>query len=308
MAAPVIPVGGATADAQADELAALLLIAADVDKIPAQGQALAAASMPVVLPAAQVTALTPPTAAAVAAAIDAGKLTEVAAALGAPAGWAVVTDDAGTVQQYLRGLVKLIVDQITVKIAAGVALIGKVGIDQTTPGTTNAVAVTNSFALERASYDVALAIQRTANTAAYLAGDVIGTGTAAAGAALTFAAVGPASGPVMITSAELLIENAAVPSGMTSFRLYLYSITPPSALGDNAPFDLPIGDRPSYLGYIDLGTPADLGSSLHVQTTFVGKDLKLAASGSVFGYLVTNGAYTPASGTIYTVTLHTSAR
>jgi hypothetical protein len=40
----------------------LAAIKADVDKIPAQGQALAAASMPVVLTAAQVTTLTPPAA------------------------------------------------------------------------------------------------------------------------------------------------------------------------------------------------------------------------------------------------------
>lgn len=40
----------------------LAAIKADTDKIPAQGQALAAASMPVVLPAAQITTLTPPAA------------------------------------------------------------------------------------------------------------------------------------------------------------------------------------------------------------------------------------------------------
>lgn len=39
----------------------LAAIKADVDKIPSQGQALAAASTPVVLPAAQITTLTPPT-------------------------------------------------------------------------------------------------------------------------------------------------------------------------------------------------------------------------------------------------------
>jgi len=44
---------------------------------------------------------------------------------------AVVTDATGTVQQYLRGLVKLVAAIITVKI------------DQTTPGSTNAVYVTS---------------------------------------------------------------------------------------------------------------------------------------------------------------------
>jgi|GEM_PF-3306957 len=59
--------------------------------------------------------------------------------LGAVADAAVSTDAAGTISAKLRGIVKLLVAQITVKLAAGVALIGKVGIDQTTPGTTNRV-------------------------------------------------------------------------------------------------------------------------------------------------------------------------
>lgn len=49
------------------------------------------------------------------------------AILGATTGAAVVTDDNGTIQQYLRGLVKLIVAKITVSI------------NQTTLGSTNAV-------------------------------------------------------------------------------------------------------------------------------------------------------------------------
>jgi len=53
---------------------------------------------------------------------------------------AIVTDANGTISGKLRGIIKLLLDQITVKLAAGVNLIGQVGIDQTTPGTTNAVA------------------------------------------------------------------------------------------------------------------------------------------------------------------------
>ena len=51
------------------------------------------------------------------------------ATIGATDGAAVITDANGTLQQYLRGLVKLIVSIISVKI------------DQTTPGTTNGVVV-----------------------------------------------------------------------------------------------------------------------------------------------------------------------
>lgn len=54
------------------------------------------------------------------------------AALGTTAGAAVITDATGTIQQYLRGLVKLIAAFITVRI------------DQTNPGSTNAVQLTGA--------------------------------------------------------------------------------------------------------------------------------------------------------------------
>lgn len=150
----------------------------------------------------------------------------------------------------------------------------------------------------------AVSITRPDNTDAYTANDVIGHATDAT-AAIEFTSVGASSGRVMITSASLMISLAAIPSGMTSFRLYLYSVTPPSALADNAAWDLPAGDRASFLGYIDLGSPVDLGSTLYVEANGINKQVKLAGT-SLFGYLVTNEAYTPASQTIYKVTLNTT--
>lgn len=123
---------------------------------------------------------------------------------------------------------------------------------------------------------------------AHLANDVVG----ASAAALTFANLCPAAGrEVIFTSTRLRYDIAAIPSGMTSFRLYLYNVTPPSALADDAPFDLPSGDRASFLGYVDLGSPVDLGSTLYVETNGNQKQVTCAST-SVFGYLVTNGAYT----------------
>jgi hypothetical protein len=82
------------------------LVAADITKVGgtalALGQALASASIPVVLPAATVTTLTPPSTVA-------------------------VTQATGT--------------NLHAVVDAGAAIMGKVGIDQTTPGTTNGVAV-----------------------------------------------------------------------------------------------------------------------------------------------------------------------
>lgn len=149
-----------------------------------------------------------------------------------------------------------------------------------------------------------LSFARTADTNAYAAGDVIGTGTGSAGAVLEFTNIGPAGGVIMLTSSRLLIGLSAVPSGMTNFRLHLYSATPDSALGDNGAWDLTANDRASYLGYLELGTPVDLGSTLFVQADILNHQVKLASgSTSLFGYLRTIAGYTPASGTTYSVSI-----
>lgn len=149
------------------------------------------------------------------------------------------------------------------------------------------------------SFSAAVAVTRPANTTGYTANDVVG----AAAAAITFPDIGPRGGKIMITTTELRIDGTSVISGVTSYRLYLYSVTPPSALADNAAFDLPSGDRASFLGYVDLGTPVDLGSTLYVQTAQTNRQFTLTGT-DLFGYLVTVGAYTPESATVHTITLH----
>jgi hypothetical protein len=135
---------------------------------------------------------------------------------------------------------------------------------------------------------VQVTITRPANVTAYTANDVLG-------GALTFA-TGLTSGQrAMIAGVDLQPQIAAIPAGMTNFRLYLYNVTPPSAVADNGAWDLPSGDRASFLGYVDIGTPVDLGSTLFVQTDNVNKAIQLSGSANVFGYLVTNGGFTPAA-------------
>ena len=152
------------------------------------------------------------------------------------------------------------------------------------------------------SYSAAVTLTRTSDTNLYAAKDVIGAATGST-AALTFASMGPSAGRVVLTSCALEIDLAGVIAGMTSYRLYLYNVTPPSALGDNAAFDLPSGDRASYLGYVDLGTPVDLGSTLYVELNGINKQIKLSGT-SIFAYLVTIGTYTPSSADVHVITLH----
>lgn len=192
------------------------------------------------------------------------------AALGATTGAKVITDANGTVQQYLRGLV------------------------------TQWISSTLTLASRAAS--VAVSLTRTADTNAYAANDILGAATGST-AALSFANLGQSGGEITITSAELEIDAGAAISGETSYLLHLYNGTPPSALGDNAAFDLPTGDRASYLGSISLGTPVDLGSTLYIGNDNINKQVKLSGTG-LFGYLVTVGAYTPTSARVYKVTLH----
>ena len=100
-------------------------------------------------------------------------------------------------------------------------------------------------------------VTRAANTTAYTAGDVVG-------GVINFKGF-PAQADVMITSADLRIDIASIPSGMTSFRMHLYKERPASAYVDNDAWDLPSGDRDDYIGFVDIGVIVDQGSTLYVQ-------------------------------------------
>jgi hypothetical protein len=152
---------------------------------------------------------------------------------------------------------------------------------------------------------VSVSEARPNDTLQYTAGDVIGTSTSTT-AAVKFTSIGPTGGVIRITGTRCEIDVAAIPSGMTSFRLHLYSAAPPSAYADNVAWDLLAGDRPYYLGYIDLGSPVDLGSTLYVQQTGLDYDF-LLTSPDLYGYLVTNGTYTPTASAVKIITLYALA-
>ncbi len=146
-------------------------------------------------------------------------------------------------------------------------------------------------------------ITRTADTNVYLANDIVGAATGST-AAIYFGSLEQVQGgEIMITATSLEIDATSVISGETSYLLHLYSIAPPSALGDNTAWDLPAGDRDYYLGYLDLGTPVDLGSTLYVQTQNVNFQCYLP-NPALYGYLVTVGTYTPTSGRVYKPRIH----
>lgn len=146
-------------------------------------------------------------------------------------------------------------------------------------------------------------ITRPANTTAYDAGDAIGqadaTTPANAGTAVLEFSNAPSKG--VVKSATLRVDINAVPSGMAAMRLHLYK-SAPTAILDNAAWDLVAGDRSAYLGYIEL-TPADLGSTLWAQSDSQAKRIS-STNGKLYGILQTVGAYTPASGTVHDIVLN----
>jgi hypothetical protein len=152
------------------------------------------------------------------------------------------------------------------------------------------------------SIPVTVSKTRPNDTITYSIGDVIGDSTSTT-AAMQFVGIGTAGGVIRITGSRHEIDVASLPSGLTSFRLHVYSATPPSAYVDNVAWDLPAGDRPYYLGYVDLGSPVDVGSTLYVQQTGLDYDFVLTTA-DLFAYLVTNGTYTPSALAVKTTTLY----
>lgn len=141
---------------------------------------------------------------------------------------------------------------------------------------------------------------RPANTTAYSVGDVVGEDPAAN---LVFNNVSSVSGAtVIITGASLQARVGTTPSGYGNFRLHLYNQAP-TAIVDNAAFNLPSGDRSKYLGYIEFETPEDLGDTLWSRVNNINMQAELSTT-SLFGILETRSAFTPSSGAEKELTLH----
>lgn len=207
-------------------------------------------------------------------------------------------DDTGLLYRKSVAGAWIVITSGTVSVnalPAGTNLIGKVGIDQTTPGTTDSVTV------KSAAFDVQTSVTRPANTTPYSAGDVVG-------GAIDLGVLGNSAKPVQIVGIDLEYDVTAIPAGMTTFLLYLYSVTPPSAIADNGAFDVASGDRASLLGNpIPLGGLTDIGSTLLGGVTGLLKQCLLAGT-HLFAYLVTVAGWTPAANSeVLRLTIHTQA-
>jgi hypothetical protein len=110
-------------------------------------------------------------------------------------------------------------------------------------------------------------------------------------------------GELMLLSSKLTISTTALQSSEGQYKAALYNVTPPSALADNAAWDVPSGDRDAFQTLLDLGTPVDLGSTLRVDNDGINKVLSVLPGGLTYAYLVTIGGFT-ATAVARTLRLH----
>lgn len=148
---------------------------------------------------------------------------------------------------------------------------------------------------------------RPANTTAYASGDLVANSTTAASVEPLSIYVGPEK------KQSLYIRKARIKksgTGVTNaeFRIHFYSSAPTSAAGDNAAYST--DNAANYLGAIDVTvnqafTDGAVGSG----TSNVGNEISFIADGEtstesyVYALVEARGAYTPASGETFTVTL-----
>lgn len=144
------------------------------------------------------------------------------------------------------------------------------------------------------TYQASIIFTRTADATPYIAGDVYGT-------KMELVGFGEASKGFVLTGINGVSSLATLPTGMGSFRLFLFG-SQPAAIADNAAFTLasssltPKGILLDTLAIVINSTAAHLQTD---QINFIDK----RGAGTLWAYLVTQAGFTPAGATADTLTL-----
>jgi hypothetical protein len=171
-------------------------------------------------------------------------------------------------------------------LPAGTNVIGRVGTDLTTYGTTNSVFVGGTSQVQ---------VVPTVSTSAYTAGNVVG-------GLLTF--TNAVAGTVLsgvLTSVAVTVRGTQT----AGFKLYLFSASPAGTFTDRTAPAIASADAPLLLDVVTLGA-ADSGLGANVttyNTDAISRSLVLAGT-SLFGVLITTG--TPTFGTTTAVAVTVS--
>jgi hypothetical protein len=137
------------------------------------------------------------------------------------------------------------------------------------------------------------------DTTAYTINDVIGDVARGATLIFNFAPIVPASGAeVVIDAVRFEHDTTALVSTEASHAIAFYNRPPPSALADNAAYDVTANDRASYQGVLTVGTPVDIGSTLYVEISNQNKRVSLLTP-NLYAYLTTAAGYTPVALDVY---------
>lgn len=187
--------------------------------------------------------------------------------------------------------------------AAGTATIPYVA---NTDGSMNVKGVAGAFPVQSTMVNqgkqASDTITMAAGADAHDALDVVST---AAGAILSFASLGAIGDLICILGARMKYSANAVPLGGTGYRLHLYNASP-TAIADDAAFNVPATDQAKYMGYISISALVDVGDTCIVVENNVNFTCKLAGTG-IFGILQCMAAETPAANAVFTIILNSVA-
>ncbi|WP_020472367.1 hypothetical protein [Zavarzinella formosa] len=278
------------------------LVAADVTKVGgasfALGQQVAGNSLPVVLSAAQLTSLTAPVLGAGSNVVGGVTVADGSdATVGAKAD-AAATTDSGTfslISLFKRSLQTLasILTACQAAIPAGANLIGKVGIDQTTPGTTNNVFLSTPRPVTGNT------TTRPANTTAYASGQLVANSTTAG--SVTYPTIAAAIGnDIPGTILRVGLKKSVAGSTGAIFRIRFYNSQPTVTNGDGGTY---LTNTSGYLGFADVTiTDVFTDSAMGYNSPYNGViNFKPATGTQNLYYLIeARAAYTPGNGEVFT--------
>lgn len=216
---------------------------------------------------------------------------DILATLGATTGAAVITDANGTLQQYLRGLVKLLITSGTIVLGAGANAIGKLAAN----------AGVNIGVVGGTTIETSDETTRVADANAYAVGDVISSTVSNTGTTvlqgITVAAANGGTG--YLTKFRLMTDQSAC---VAVIRVHFYTVSAPATVvpGDNVAMGLAYANRAQRIGAIDLPALAtELGTVSAARTQDLSTRLAFQcdpADTKIYYRLETQTVFTPASG------------
>lgn len=205
----------------------------------------------------------------------------------------------------LQALIKFLNTAATASTPAGTAIIGKVGIDQTTPGTTNAVAPTAGelHLGELGSNQIKVQVAQTVTASAYSAGNALGGLMTVANAARVSGSAGAAGTGGILTGMQL--NSKAIQTGV-QVDVFIFDANPTgSTCTDKTAFVIANADFDKVVGILTIPSTAANGAGWFGATTtgsvgiptYYPVTYDLASSTSIYACAVVRAAITPAATT-----------